>query len=61
MEKIKGFHVSRKLIWISSVALAVLASIPKLFVAATQPNINGMAPGKAPTKTESGVTAFKGV
>lgn len=37
MEKIKGFQVSRKLIWISSVALAVLASIPKLFDAASTP------------------------
>ena len=30
-------------------------------VAATQPNINGMAPGIAPTKTAMGVLVFKGV
>lgn len=31
MEKIKRFQVSRKVIWGSSIALAILASIPKLF------------------------------
>lgn len=31
MEKIKRFQVSRRVIWGSSVALAILASIPKLF------------------------------
>lgn len=31
MEKLKSFHVSRKLIWGSSIALSVLASVPKLF------------------------------
>src|SRR5690606_41022904 len=35
--------------------------MPKLSVAATQPNINGMAPGMAPTKTDSGVFVFRGV
>ena len=35
--------------------------MPKLFVAATQPNINGIAPGKAPTKTDKGVIVFNGV
>ena len=30
--------------------------MPKSFVAATQPSINGIAPGNAPTKTESGQT-----
>lgn len=39
----------------------VPASIPKWPVAATQPNIKGIAPGKAPTKTESGVKVFNGV
>src|SRR5690606_6300480 len=39
----------------------VPGSIPKLSVAATHPNIKGMAPGKAPTKTASGVIVFKGV
>ena len=39
----------------------VPGSIPKLFVAATQPSIKGMAPGIAPTKTERGVIVFKGV
>ncbi|MNX38934.1 Sensor histidine kinase YehU [compost metagenome] len=37
MEKIKSFHVSRKVIWGSSVALAILASIPKLFDGASTP------------------------
>ena len=36
-------------------------SIPNFPVAATQPNINGIAPGNAPTKTTNGVTGFKGV
>ena len=31
MEKVKSFHVSQKVIWGSSIALAILASIPKLF------------------------------
>ena len=31
MEKIKRFQVSKKVIWGSSIALAILASIPKLF------------------------------
>lgn len=31
MEKVKRFQVSRRVIWGSSVALAILASIPKLF------------------------------
>ncbi|WP_394775492.1 sensor histidine kinase [Flavobacterium sp.] len=31
MEKVKRFQVSRKVIWGSSIALAILASIPKLF------------------------------
>lgn len=39
----------------------VPASIPKLPDAATQPNINGIAPGIAPTKTESGVCVLSGV
>ena len=34
----------------------------KSFVTATQPNMNGMAPGKAPTKTEMGAeTLLRGV
>jgi two-component system LytT family sensor kinase len=37
MEKVKNFHVSRKVIWGSSIALAVLASIPKLFDAGSTP------------------------
>lgn len=37
MEKVKSFHVSRKVIWGSSIALAVLASIPKLFDADSTP------------------------
>lgn len=37
MEKVKSFHVSRKVIWGSSVALAILASIPKLFDADSTP------------------------
>ena len=37
MEKIKSFHVSRKVIWGSSAALAILASIPKLFDADSTP------------------------
>ena len=36
-------------------------SMPNSPVAATQPNINGIAPGKAPTNTDKGVTVFKGV
>jgi hypothetical protein len=40
---------------------SVPGSIPKLFVAATQPSINGIAPGIAPTKTDKGVFVFKGV
>ena len=36
-------------------------SISKSFVTATQPNMNGMAPGKAPTKTEMGETLLRGV
>src|SRR5690606_22760764 len=39
----------------------VPGSIPKLSVAATHPNIKGMAPGKAPTKTAKGVLVFNGV
>ena len=39
----------------------VPGSIPNSLVAATQPNIKGMAPGMAPTKTEIGVFVFKGV
>ena len=35
--------------------------MPNSFVAATHPSIKGIAPGKAPTKTESGVFCFKGV
>jgi two-component system LytT family sensor kinase len=35
MEKSKRFQVSRRIIWGSSVALAILASIPKLFDAAS--------------------------
>ena len=31
MEKLKSFHVSPKVIWGSSLALAILASVPKLF------------------------------
>jgi len=37
MEKVKRFQVSRRVIWGSSIALAILASIPKLFDAATTP------------------------
>jgi two-component system LytT family sensor kinase len=37
MEKVKSFHVSQKVIWGSSVALAILASIPKLFDADSTP------------------------
>ena len=33
----------------------------KLLVTATHPNIKGIAPGKAPTKTENDVLRFKGV
>ena len=39
----------------------VPASIPKFPVAATQPNIKGIAPGKAPTKTDKEVIVFNGV
>lgn len=39
----------------------VPASIPKFPVAATQPNMNGIAPGNAPTKTDKGVFGFIGV
>ena len=35
--------------------------MPNLSVAATQPNIKGIAPGIAPTKTDNGVIGFKGV
>lgn len=35
--------------------------MPKSPVAATHPSIKGMAPGKAPTNTESGVSVFRGV
>lgn len=35
--------------------------MPKSLVAATHPNINGIAPGKAPTNTDKGVFVFKGV
>lgn len=38
MEKVKSFHVSRKVIWGSSIALAILASIPKLFDADSTPS-----------------------
>jgi sensor histidine kinase YesM len=37
MEKIKRFQVSKKVIWGSSIALAILASIPKLFDADSTP------------------------
>ncbi|WP_026729637.1 sensor histidine kinase [Flavobacterium denitrificans] len=37
MEKVKRFQVSPRVIWGSSIALAILASIPKLFDAATTP------------------------
>ncbi|MDQ6469815.1 histidine kinase [Flavobacterium sp. LHD-80] len=37
MEKVKRFQVSRRVIWGSSVALAILASIPKLFDMASTP------------------------
>ncbi|MET0945855.1 MAG: histidine kinase [Flavobacterium sp.] len=37
MEKVKSFHVSRKVILGSSIALAILASIPKLFDGASTP------------------------
>ncbi len=37
MEKVKRFQVSRRVIWGSSVALAILASIPKLFDASSTP------------------------
>ena len=43
------------------IANNVPASIPNPPLAATQPNIKGMAPGKAPTKTANGVFVFKGV
>lgn len=40
MEKVKRFQVSRRVIWGSSLALAILASIPKLFDAfSTVPDI----------------------
>ena len=39
----------------------MIASTPKLLVAATHPIIIGKAPGIAPTKTESGVISFRGV
>jgi sensor histidine kinase YesM len=38
MEKVKRFQVSRRVIWGSSVALAILASIPKLFDAFSTPS-----------------------
>jgi len=38
MEKVKRFQVSRRIIWGSSVALAILASIPKLFDAFSTPS-----------------------
>jgi two-component system LytT family sensor kinase len=37
MEKVKRFQVSSKVIWGSSIALAILASIPKLFDADSTP------------------------
>lgn len=37
MEKVKSFQVSQKVIWGSSIALAILASIPKLFDADSTP------------------------
>ena len=37
MEKVKRFQVSQKVIWGSSIALAIMASIPKLFDAETTP------------------------
>ena len=37
MEKAKSFQVSRKVIWGSSITLAILASIPKLFDAFSTP------------------------
>ena len=43
------------------IANKVPGSIPKSFRAATHPNINGMAPGIAPTNTAKGVFVFKGV
>ena len=36
-------------------------SIPKLPDADTQPNMNGMAPGIAPTNTDNGVRVLSGV
>ncbi len=36
-------------------------SIENLFVAATHPNIKGMAPGIAPKKTDKGVIGLRGV
>ena len=38
-----------------------LASMAKLLVTATHPNINGIAPGRAPTNTENEVLRFRGV
>ena len=35
--------------------------MPNSFVAATHPNIKGMAPGKAPTNTDNEVFCFNGV
>src|SRR5690606_30063009 len=40
---------------------SVPGSIPKSSVAATHPNMKGMAPGNAPTKTERGDIVFSGV
>ena len=37
MKKVKRFQVSPKVIWGSSIALAILASIPKLFDAGSTP------------------------
>src|SRR4051812_42396200 len=37
MEKFQRFQVSQKVIWGSSVSLAILASIPKLFDASSTP------------------------
>jgi two-component system LytT family sensor kinase len=37
MEKVKSFQVSQKVIWGSSIALAILASVPKLFDADSTP------------------------
>ena len=43
------------------IAKRIHASIAKLLLTAIQPNIKGIAPGKAPTKTDNEEILFNGV